>query len=534
MATIVKRRLGVAGKSTVAGAMIALVLCFSAGGASAGQAPATVGLDSGDVAGTAVGDISIYKGVPYAAPPLGDLRWMPPQPVARWNGIRRTQQFGKSCEQPPDSEYASLANQLGEDCLTANVWAPQIKGGRPLPVMVWIHGGGFAEGSSRLPIYDGAALAGHGVVVVTFNYRLGRFGFLAHPALARGTRTVPIGNYGLMDQIFLLRWVQRNIGAFGGDPANVTVFGQSAGGMSVAYLLASPAAHGLFGKAIIESGANRPDTHSLAQARTIGLAFARAVGISGEGPAAASALRKLSAKQVLEAPAQNPSDYLVDSPTIDGKILVEDIPEAFGRGHQSNVPLLIGYNTNEGSLASGSNRAKEVKAYLSTLGANRNVAIALYDPEHRRDVIDVGTEIFRDRTFGEPARFLAREMAKTGQAVWLYQFGYVPTALRSQKIGADHGGEIPFVFDNLRLLPFAKSAQDMSVAHALIDYWTNFARTGNPNGPSAQIWLQHNRRSDAALIIDASGFHSIRGLDHARFDFWESRTPRSTATRAVP
>ena len=344
----------------------ALLGLAAMGGAAAQQTPAVVRVDSGELQGVVDDGVASYKGVPFAAPPVGELRWRPPQPVAPWNGVRQAAEFGADCMQgrfgPPPAPGAPAARMPSEDCLYLNVWRPASAApGAKLPVMVWIYGGGFTGGSSSSPNTSGTQFAKQGVVLVAANYRVGRFGFFAFPALSRERPDETKGNYAYMDQIAALQWVKRNIAAFGGDPNNVTIFGFSAGGVSVHSLMASPMARGLFHKAIVESGGSRDsvltarpmredgvDPNYPVSAETIGINFARSMGIEGTDQAALAKLRALSAEEVLRgAPAQpgaSAQNYET-TPILDGKLITETAETAYKAKHQPRIPLMLGSNS---------------------------------------------------------------------------------------------------------------------------------------------------------------------------------------------
>ena len=344
----------------------AALLGLAAMGAANAAPPPVVRVDSGELQGTIDDGVVSYKGIPFAAPPIGDLRWRPPQPVAPWTGVRQAAEFGADCMQgrfgPPPAPGASPRPAPSEDCLFVNVWSPASAApAAKLPVMVWIYGGGFTGGSSSSPNTSGTQFARQGVVLVAFNYRVGRFGFFAFPALSRERPDETKGNYAYMDQIAALQWVKRNIAAFGGDPNNVTIFGFSAGGVSVHSLLASPMARGLFHKAIAESGGSRDsvltarplradgvDPNYPVSAETIGINFARSMGIEGTGQAAMASLRALSADQILRGAPPQPGASLPSyetTPVLDGKLVTETAETAYKVRRQPRVPLLLGSNS---------------------------------------------------------------------------------------------------------------------------------------------------------------------------------------------
>ncbi|HJQ81917.1 MAG TPA: carboxylesterase family protein [Lacipirellulaceae bacterium] len=369
---------------------------------------AVVRVDSGDLQGVVDDGVESFKGIPFAAPPVGDLRWRPPQPPARWSGVRQAAEFGPNCMQgrfgPPPAAGAPTGPVHLEDCLYLNVWRPAAATARNLPVMVWIHGGGFTGGSSSAPNTSGVGFAKQGVVLVAMNYRLGRFGFFAHPALSRERPDENKGNYAYMDQIAALQWVKRNIAFFGGDPNNVTIFGFSAGGVSVHSMLASPQARGLFHKAIAQSGGSRDsvltarpmskdgvDPNYPVSAETIGSQFARSMGIDGMDEDALAKLRSLSADQVLRG-APTPSGANAPSyettPILDGKLITETAESAYKAQRQPRVPFLAG--SNSADTAGNRIRAATKDELFARFGKWSEQARAAYDPDGSTDLATLG------------------------------------------------------------------------------------------------------------------------------------------------
>ncbi|MCL2897315.1 carboxylesterase/lipase family protein [Brenneria tiliae] len=477
-----------------------LLLLSAASQAVSADGP-RVALDGGGIAGTTRQGVDAFKGVPFAAPPLGELRWQPPQPAPRWTGIRPAAAYGKDCMQEPfPGDAAPLGVGFSEDCLTVNVWRPADARG-PLPVMVWIYGGGFVNGGSSPEVYSGEEFARQGVVFVSFNYRVGRFGFFAHPALA----DQPLrGNYGLMDQIAALQWVQKNIAAFNGDAQNVTLFGESAGGFAIHSLLTSDLAKGLFHKAIIQSGGGR---HNLAiaqdwpRAEQAGLAFAQANAISGKDENALAALRGIPADKVVNGlnMAISPADY--SGPMIDGKLIIGEPQDLYRRGDFQRIPLLIG--------------ATDADIGFPPKAATLDEAVAVFAAADRRQAKQayrglspqaVAMAISSDGFMVEPARFVARIWDKAGIPAWQYRFGYVADSMRDQWQGAVHASEIPYVFNTLTARYGEQvTANDRAVARQTQQYWVNFARTGRPDGADLPQWERYSRQKDNILIVPAGG-----------------------------
>lgn len=469
--------------------------------------PDEVRIKQGALKGSVEGDVAIFKNIPFAAPPVSDLRWRAPRPPAEWSGVRDATSFGPVCMQPNQ-----LPSAESEDCLSLNVWTPAARSPTPLPVMVWIHGGGFDLGSGVR--YNGTAFVHDGVVLVTINYRLGRLGFFAHPALAGNGPDGTLADFGLLDQIAALKWVRANIRAFGGDSANVTVFGESAGAMSVNYLLASPQARGLFDRAISESGFARSAGTSLQVARSRATAFAKSLGVNGDGPAAAAALRALPADLVVK----NPPDVVAAGrigPIIDGVVAKETVVQAFERGDQARVPAIFGGNSFEASLTPGVLKNPEV--VLARLGARRDQAVALFGDG---DQAKAAANIITLSLVIEPDRFEALEDAKRGVPAWVYYFSYLPKGVRDEVPGAGHGWEIAYVFDRLTkvdihvppsqqyagiaLIP-AATPEDEAIASAMHAYWVAFAKTGAPGSAGGPAWPAVKPDSDAVLEFGVGG-----------------------------
>jgi para-nitrobenzyl esterase len=475
-----------------------------------------VTLDSGKIEGATEKAVTSFKGVPFAAPPIRELRWRAPQPVKPWSDVRPAKEYAADCMQNPfPGDAAPLGTPPAEDCLYANVWLPS--GTSPnshLPVMVWIYGGGFVNGGSSPAVYSGHKFAENGVVLVSFNYRLGRFGFFAFPELTKENADGMLGNYGFMDQIAALQWVKRNIAAFGGDPSNVTIFGESAGGFSVHALLMSPLAEGLFSKAIIESGGGRTNLgglrylstalpHGPASAETSGIAFAEKMGIHGVDKQALSALRNLSADQVcnkLNMASMNDDTY--SGPMIDGKVVVGDPLSVYLSGASAAVPLMVGAN----SMDIGFSFATSKEALFAPFGPLKDQAMAAYDPSGSGDLHAVGYEVGEDRFMIEPARFVARTYASRGLPTYEYRFSYVADSMRSQWPGAPHATEIPFVFDTVAARYGDKlTSSDEKIAEQTLSYWVAFAKTGDPSSGNAIAWPRYSTDSDMIMNFTEQG-----------------------------
>jgi para-nitrobenzyl esterase len=506
----------------------AIVLAATLVAAATATKVPTARTDSGVVSGVVADGIASWKGVPYAAPPVGDLRWRAPQPPAPWTGVRAATDYAHDCMQLPfPSDAAPLGTPPAEDCLYVNVWAPEKPTAPKLPVMIWIHGGGFVNGGSSPAVYDGSAFARRGVVFVSLNHRLGRFGFFAHPALTKETPGGPLGNYGYLDQIAALKWVQKNVAAFGGDPGNVTVFGESAGGGSVNTLMVSPLAKGLFHKAVVQSGGGRAGgimrPRDLKEAEAVGVALAKATGIEGEDAAALAALRKLPAADLvrglnLMTMGQQRDTYA--GPMVDGKIVVEEPETAFRAGRQARVPYMIGANNREFGFMPLPPQA--VEGVLARFGTEKDKVVAAYDPEKTGNMGEVGVGISSDSAMVEPARLLARLATAVGQPTYEYRFSYVASSLRKTTLGALHATEIPFVFQTVRAkYGDPTTAEDEAIAAAANAYWVAFAKTGDPNGDGRPKWPRYSEQDDALMDFTIQGPAAKPDPWRLRLDFIE-------------
>ena len=473
----------------------ALALTIAGAGAARAQAP-VVRTSLGALSGSAADGVRAFKGVPYALPPVGALRWQPPQPASAWSGIRDATKFGADCMQKPAVD--SRAPGFSEDCLTLNVWTPPAA--RRLPVMVWVYGGGFVEGSASLPLYDGAALARRGVVVVSLNYRTGVFGFLAHRALAAESPERSAGNYGILDVIEALRWVQRNAAAFGGDPGRVTVFGQSAGASMIDLVLVSPLSEGLLQQAILESpGAMRP-LGTLAEAEAV-------ADVAGPDIAA---LRAMPAAQVLALngkivpPVRRLTAPRALGPILDGWVVPRTDTEAFASGRMRRVPLIVGGNSDEGRAfvrAWPIHTPAQARAYAEqNFGATADTMRSLYGLDSDAAIGPGLAYAFGDTQFNYGVRGLARGMAAVQPKVWRYLFTHAPAG---EAAAPTHSEEIDYVFGNLgaaRWVPRGPmNAADRQLSDAMMDAWTRFARAGDPNGGPLPAWPAYDAKADPYL-----------------------------------
>ena len=522
------------------GLLAVLAVTVACGGAEPPVAAAgggAVPVDGGSIAGAPAGDGGVwrYAGIPYAAPPVGALRWRPPQPVEPWADVRQADQLPPGCPQPtlpvpPDAEpfFGPGATRLEEDCLYLNVWSAAGPDER-VPVMVWIHGGGLFVGDGATAAYDGAALARRGVVVVTINYRLGALGYLAHPLLREESAHGASGNYGLLDQIAALEWVQRNVAAFGGDPDRVTIFGESAGSWSVNYLLATPLAAGLFAGAIGQSGGGFSPLASLAErdaAEAQGERFAEAL-LGAETAVSREALRSAAAADVLAADAAAPR------PNVDGWALTDGIHDVFAAGRQHDVPVIVGANADEGTalraLAGGREIAtvEEYRAWArGEYGDLADAYLAAYPAASDADVAAGRIASSGDGRFVWEMRTWARMMEQVSSPAYLYFFTRVPPAADADRYGAYHTAEIPYVFNNLGgggRYWFANrdyDDTDRQLSDVMASYWVNFAATGNPNGDGLPEWPAYTRTDESAMEL-GDVVQVRQGVRAERLDFFE-------------
>ncbi len=465
---------------------------------------ATVQLDSGMISGIAgtSAEVQVYKGIPYAAPPVGNLRWREPRPAAHWDGVRSADQFGAMCMQPAfrGASPAAKPPNMSEDCLFLNVWTAAKSAGDRRPVMVWIHPGGYTTGSGSTPGIDGEALAKKGVVLVTMNYRLGVFGFFSHPELTKESEHRASGNYALMDQAAALGWVQKNIAQFGGDPRRVLVFGDSAGSSSIANLMGSPRAKGLFQRAVGESGAwmglSLTPTRTLAEAEQAGVKTAESLHA-----ATLDELRAKPAEDLLKAGRAG-------GPVIDGWFLPEDVGTIFAQHKQNDVPLLAGSNQDEGTFFLQPTTAEKfIQRSRMRYGAQADAFLKLYPAGTDEEANASQLAAFRDE-LAFVMRVWARAQTKTGHSkAFLFYFTHQPpppvgaSARGGMGTGATHGSEAQYIFGNL-LGPRAWTDLDHRVSETLSSYWVNFAANGDPNGKGLTKWPAFDdRKSDRPMVL---------------------------------
>jgi len=499
--------------ATVAVALVALTLPTPASAQSpiATEAGLVSGADSG------VAGIRQYLGIPYAAPASGANRWKAPQPAARWEGVKAATKFGDRCVQAPVFGDMVFRDGMSEDCLAVNVWTGASSPAAKQPVMVWIYGGGFQGGSASEPRQDGSRLASKGVVVVSFNYRLGLMGFLAHPELTKESPHKASGNYGILDQIAALQWVQKNIAAFGGDPGNVTIFGESAGSISVSILMASPLAKGLFHKAIGESGASFPSGPQpplggapLASAEAEGEKFAAAMNAP-----TIEALRARPATDLLGGPGTPPRWF---SPNTDGYLLPAPVAEIFARGQQHKVPLLAGWNKGESRTAATLRPQKPtvdgLKAELTRrFGGSAEAMARVYTAGTDAEAIETWADLASDAFISYGTwKWIEAHRATSGAKVYRYRFDRdVPieagrvqngTPVTARDVGARHAGEIEYVFGMLESVPKVTWApEDTALSNAMMDYWSSFAKTGTPKAAGQPAWPAFDKPGGPVMLL---------------------------------
>lgn len=487
-----------------------------------------VATDKGRVAGSG-SDVRAFLGIPYAQPPVGEGRWRPPQPALPWAGVRDGSRFGPDCMQP--AEYPELRGgrsrsgaagegpAMSEDCLSVNVWTPARRSGEKLPVLVWVYGGGFTYGSGSHPSYDGEALARRGIVVVNFNYRTGLFGFMSHPQLSAESPTRSSGNYGLMDQLAALQWVQRNIAAFGGDPGRVTVAGQSAGAMSISALMISGRAQGLFQQAILQSvGVMRPMA-DLASYEALGLA----VGPDLQQLRAMSATALVDRLKVVLPPGRELTRPRGLGIIVDGDLVRTNDHSAYTQGRYLRVPMIVGTVANEGgglARSLGIRDAEALRRYVATSFPGQEARAAqLYPVGGNDQVFQVLSDLVSDTQYRHGTRALMRIAAADEPRLWGYRFTQRRAGDAAEPI---HGAELQYPFDNLqaphrgRARPF--DASDQQLARQMADAWARFVKAGDPNGADLPAWPRY-RPADEQLLELGTPVKAVAQPAAPRLDF---------------
>ena len=507
-----------------------------------GGLPETIAIEGGKISGVALGqnkDVLAFKGIPYAKPPVGPLRWKPPQPVEAWEGVRQCNEFGSACAQPGilKAMGMDIGENFSEDCLFLNVWTAAKSTDERQPVMMWIHGGANIAGGSNASVNDGEALARQGVVIVSINYRLGIFGYFAHPLLSKESPNNVSGNYGLLDQIAALKWIQNNIKAFGGDPGNVTIFGESAGAINVNFLMASPLAKGLFHRAISESGnalGPFPNRHfrqpwyGLEPMEKQGERITKDLGYS-EAADPLVALRGLSTEKLIEgskAVMLPPGNTF--GPVIDGWVLPDDVMTIFAQGKQSLVPLIAGTNADEMTIFITKPPFDNVEAYQSMVrkmyGKFADAVLAMYPANEPPEIRGAMCNTMADQIFVSGARRFVRAMEKAGVKAYLYHYTMIYPGPMSAA-GAFHSGELVFVFNNvqrakeIRKMPFEEKHQ--ALANVMSGYWVQFAKTGNPNKEGLVEWPAYDPAKDQHIEF-GEVVKVGQGLRQEKCDFWDN------------
>jgi para-nitrobenzyl esterase len=484
-------------------AAVVAILVILAAGLSIAQQSAPVKIESGLVQGTSENGVTVYRGIPFAAPPVGDLRWREPRPPAPWKGVRKVDKFSPNPIQemreglgPWTAEYQPQG-AVSEDCLYLNIWTGAKSGDEERPVMMYIPGGAFTGGSGNVPVYNGENLAKKGLVVVTVNYRVGVLGFLAHPELTKESGHRSSGNYGLLDQVAALEWIKRNIAMFGGDPARVTIMGQSAGAMSVHYLTASPLAKGLFIRAIAQSGsyAQIGPEERLASAEKNGVLFAKA-----KGAASLAELRAMPAADLI-APTKEEFHFL---PMVDGWFLPKSADEIFTAGEQSDVATLTGWVADEGSYSEdyGKVPAEEFRKRVGQqAGAQAGGILHLYAASMQAEAAESQKALARDISMVSMSLW-GMKHEKTGKTnVYTYLFTHPQPGATKEHYRTFHSSELPYIFDNLKESPRPWTAEDEKIAQTMSIYWTNFIATGDPNGKGLPKWPTFSKTPEQTMEL---------------------------------
>ncbi|MEP9358369.1 carboxylesterase family protein [Sphingomonas sp. KR3-1] len=507
------------------------------------EAQSIVKAPAGSVRGVQADGQKVFKGIPYALPPVGERRWKPPVAVPAWAGVHDATAFGPACQQPPappSSIYAETYPAMSEDCLSLNIWAPA--GAKKAPVFVWIHGGNLVRGSSQQAMFAGDNLARRGVIVVSINYRLGVFGYFAHPGLSAESPDGTSGNYGVMDQIAALRWVRANIAAFGGDAGNVTIAGESAGGLAILHLLAAPQARGLFSKAIVQSAAlmNIPDLKEMKH----GVPSAEALGVHYAGAIGAKTVAELRAIPGPDLAALAAKAGFASTAIVDGKVLPRQLIETFERGEQAHVPLMTGFTAGEISTmksilpglpeASTFTPASYEAKIRASYGEFADTFLRLYPSS------DIGKSMLaaaRDGFFAWNSQRLVRDQAKAGQPTYLYYFDHGYPAADAAGIHAFHASEVPYMFGTIdrvtSLWPaIPQTEAERSLSDAMVGYWASFARSGTPSAAGQPAWAPHNR--DAAYMLFSDKPHAAANLKPEEYALNDEIICRRRAAGNIP
>jgi para-nitrobenzyl esterase len=504
-----------------------------------------VTIETGKIEGTTNGDhtVRIFKGIPFAAPPVGDLRWRPPEPPPHWSGVRNADKFGSACLQTNVfGDIYFRDNQPSEDCLNLDIWIPAKTAKAKMPVFVWFYGGGFVAGSASEPRYDGENLAKKGIIVVNPNYRLGVFGFFSYPELSKESEHHASGNYGLLDQVAALKWVVKNIKAFGGDPRNITIGGESAGSFSVCALMASPLSRDLFQKALGESGAFFPDKqggtlqlrpHS--ETEQIGVKFAASLGASS-----LAQLRDMPADKLLQSNAKIAGGFQF-GPNIDGYFFTEEPANVYAQGAQSHVPLLAGWNADEGKMMvlfnphkpTAKSFAEEARARFGDDAAG---FLKLYPAMTDQEAVLSAEALASDDFIAYSTWKWINLQVMTGHSpVYRYHFEQVPAVkpdakvgpIPASELGSRHAGEIEYVFQTLKSHDVPWTEDDFKVSDAMASYWANFVKSGNPNGKGLPEWPRYDSQTGFQVIhLSGKDIHAAPEAHRARYEFLDAQAAK--------
>lgn len=526
------------------GRAIALILFVCCAPVQAENSSGFARIDSGAVQGVVEDGVEIFRGIPYAQPPVGELRWRPPQPAIPWDGVRDVSTFGHACPQRRglypawvDAHFDAVGDN--EDCLTLNVWTPVRRSDEPLPVMFYIHGGNMQYGAGSVPVYDGRLLAREGVVIVTINYRIGYLGRFAHPAMSRIQSSEPLVNYGLFDQIAALEWVQRNIGAFGGDAGDVTIFGHSAGGVSVNFLMTTPQTKGLFHKAIAQGSGILMDLTQHAFERSLPGPVEQSREDVGVDFVAHFEIEAASDEELLDALRALPWEPIVEyqtkkqiafGPVVDGRVVVDHVAQIFERGEQHDVPYIGGANDWEWSQIAGIPLIGKWFLGGQIIHGLSDEDLAPFDDQWTR--IGISQRWFAEGLFLTSTRYLGKQMANVSAPAWIYHGTYVQTNIRGAVPGAGHGVEVPFIFGHIREHPEWQrprlaaeqplTDEDLAWGDTIQSYWLNFAKTGDPNGEGLPEWPRYAPESDLVMEFGEE-FVPRQGLYKETLDHLEKR-----------
>jgi len=517
-------------------ALAAAIALVAAPQAFAAQVKVAQGL----LEGTEEHGMQVFRGIPFAAPPVGALRWHEPRPAQSWPGVRKADKFGPACPQGRVEADGKLGADISEDCLYLNVWTPA-KSGEKLPVLVWIYGGGFAAGRTSDPVFDGAALASKGVVYVSVAYRVGVMGFLAHPELSAENRKLhgvaASGNYGLLDMVESLKWVKQNIAAFGGDPRKVTIWGESAGAMAVSMLTVSPQAKGLFHGAISDSGGSfgAVRTPTAPGENLPPLAIAEQGGVTLAGKLGAGSLEALRAKGAGEVMAQTRGVAGVGWPVLDKWVIPDDQFVLYEKGKYNDTPILVGINSDEGASFSRTSDPAQFQAETKVrFGPVADRIFKAYPPDANGSIKQAARDVMREASFGWHTWVWARlQSERGGSPAYVYYMDqrppYAADSRNADVAGVPHGAELPYVFQKLDLTPMPWTDADRRISDAMATYWTNFAKTGNPNDTGMPEWPAFTAKDQQRMVFkgtaQAKPYDNVAQLEAMDAYFAWRRTP---------